>query len=64
MLERSITMSFQEFDRLEVTQRVVRKELTQRETALALGVSIRQFERLVARLRCEGAIGLVSRRRG
>lgn len=64
MLERSIIMSFRELDRLEVIQRVVCKELTQREAALALGLSIRQIKRLVARLRCEGVIGLVSRRRG
>jgi len=31
-------MSFRELDRLEVIQRVVRKELMQREAALALGL--------------------------
>ncbi len=57
-------MSLKEIDRLDLIQQVVQRQLTQREAARTLNLSIRQVKRLAARFRAEGAQGLVSRRRG
>lgn len=57
-------MSHKEVQRLEVLQRVQRRELDQAQAGRLLGVSVRQIKRLCRRLRDEGAAGLVSRRRG
>ncbi|HHH39046.1 MAG TPA: ISNCY family transposase [Sedimenticola sp.] len=51
-------------DRLEVIQRVVSRQLRQKEAARQLGLSVRQVKRLVARFKGEGAAGLVSRHLG
>ena len=59
-----LTMSQKELDRLEVIQRVVSKQLRQRQAAGQLMLSIRQVKRLVHRYREQGAAGLVSRHRG
>ncbi len=64
MTERILTMSQKELDRLEVIQRVVSKQLRQRQAAGQLMLSIRQVKRLVRRYREQGAAGLVSRHRG
>ncbi|MCZ6822702.1 MAG: helix-turn-helix domain-containing protein, partial [Deltaproteobacteria bacterium] len=61
---RTLTMSAQELDRLEVLGRVVERRLTQRQAAEQLGLSLRQVERLCRALRQQGASGLVSRKRG
>ncbi|HHH38458.1 MAG TPA: helix-turn-helix domain-containing protein, partial [Sedimenticola sp.] len=51
-------------DRQEVIQRVVSRQLRQKEAARLLGLSVRQVKRLVARFKGEGAAGLVSRHLG
>ena len=61
---RTLTMSAEELDRLEVLGRVVERRWTQRRAAEQLGLSLRQVERLCRALRQRGAAGLVSRRRG
>ena len=53
-----------EVDRLGVIKKVVEKRLRQRQAAKQLGVGVRQVKRLVKRYRKQGALGLVSRRRG
>jgi len=60
----TITMSMRELDRLKVIQAVVEERLMPWRAAERLGLSRRQVERLANRYRCEGAAGLVSRRRG
>lgn len=60
----TITMSMRELDRLKVIQAVVEERLMPWRAAGRLGLSRRQVERLANRYRCEGAAGLVSRRRG
>ncbi len=57
-------MSEKEVNRLEVIQRVGEKRLKQKAAAELLGVSERQVKRLVRRYRQEGAVGMVSKRRG
>ncbi|SIO49433.1 Homeodomain-like domain-containing protein [Burkholderia sp. GAS332] len=60
----TITMSMRELDRLKVIQAVIEERLMPWRAAERLGLSRRQVERLANRYRCEGAAGLVSRRRG
>lgn len=57
-------MSNKELDRLEVVRRVLERRLTQREGAVALGVSERQMGRLCRAYREQGPEGLVSKKRG
>ena len=59
-----ITMSHGEIDRLQILQRVIDRRMTQTAAAQALGMSYRQVKRLMARLRHQGAGGLVSRKGG
>jgi len=59
-----IALSHQELDRLSVIQSTQRRQLTQAEAALQLGISLRQLKRLVRAYRTQGATGLISRRRG
>jgi len=59
-----ITMSHQEIDRLAVIQQVDSRQLTQKEAASQLNLSVRQIKRLVKRFRDNGAAGLVSKHRG
>lgn len=64
MEEGDITMSRKELTRLEVVQRVIERQMRQRDAARALSLSERQVKRLVRAYRESGAAGLVSRRRG
>jgi transposase len=57
-------MSTKELKRLEVMQKLEEKRMRQQEAACILGVSIRQVKRLLKSYRCDGAQGLVSKRRG
>ncbi|PRE64632.1 integrase [Burkholderia multivorans] len=57
-------MSMRELDRLKVVEAVVEGRLMPWRAAERLGVSRRQIERLVARYRASGPVGLVSQRRG
>ena len=59
-----ITMSHRERDRLSVIKSISCKQVTQMQAAAQLGLSVRQIKRLVARYRCDGDAGLVSKRRG
>lgn len=60
----TITMSMREADRLKTIQAVVDRMTRVGQAALRLGLSRRQLERLIQRYRDEGAVGLVSRKRG
>jgi transposase len=64
MKEGIVTMSKKELTRLEVVQRVVDRQMRQRDAARMLSVTERQVKRLVRAFRAEGAAGLVSKRRG
>jgi transposase len=57
-------MSQKELSRLEVMQRVSRKQMSQAEAGQILNVSIRQIKRLLCAYRQHGAVGLVSKHRG
>ena len=57
-------MSQKELTRLDTLQRVDRGDLHSDDAAALLGVSRRQVFRLLGKLRCHGAAGLVSTRRG
>ncbi len=61
MPEGLVTMSVKEIDRLAVVARVLERRLSK---AAALRVSTRQVRRMCAAVRCDGAAGLVSKRRG
>jgi transposase len=63
-MDKLLTMSEKEMNRLEVMQRLDEKRLMQKEAAEMLGVSTRQIRRLLGKYHQEGASGLVSQRRG
>jgi hypothetical protein len=60
----TITMSMREIDRLKTIQAVVDGNLKPMLAAQRLALTTRQVQRLANRYRLEGAIGLVSRKRG
>jgi transposase len=57
-------MNIREINRLEVIQRLSKKELSQAEAGRILNLSTRQIKRLLKAYRAEGARGLVSKQRG
>ena len=57
-------MNRKERERLVVLARVTDKELSRRDAAGALGLSLRQLHRVYARYRADGDAGLVRRSRG
>ncbi len=57
-------MNQQELTRLEVIQRLARKELRQSRAADLLGISTRQVKRLLRAYKRMGAAALISKRRG
>jgi len=57
-------MSGAERDRAYVVRQTLECRLGQREASERVGISVRQFKRLVHRLKTEGDAGLVSRQRG
>lgn len=59
-----ITMRRKELRRLHVMQKVLDKEIKQREAAEMLGLSRRQVKRIVKRVREEGERGIIHRLRG
>ena len=59
-----ITVSMREIDRLKTVQAVVDGQLRPGAVAERLGITDRQFRRLLERYRQEGPSGLVSRRCG
>jgi transposase len=64
MVEVGLLMSVAERDRAYVVRQTLECRLGQREASERLGISVRQFKRLVHRLKTEGDAGLVSRQRG
>ena len=63
-MDRLLSMSAKELSRLEVMQRLSRKQMSQKEAGTILGLSVRQIKRLLKAYRHKGAIGLVSKHRG
>jgi transposase len=63
-MEELIAMSSKELDRLTVLQKVINKELKQKEAASLLRISGRQIRTCLKRLKEEGAKGVISRKRG
>jgi len=57
-------MSIKEISRLEVMQRLSKKQMSQKEAGQILKVSVRQIKRLLRVYRTAGARGLVSKQRG
>jgi len=57
-------MSATELSRLEVMQRLSRKQMSQKEAGTILGLSVRQIKRLLQAYRQKGATGLMSKQRG
>jgi transposase len=57
-------MSAKELSRLEVMQRVSKKQMSQKEAGRILDLSTRQIKRLLRAYRAQGAAGLVSKHRG
>jgi len=64
MKQELLTMNQKEITRLELVQRVTKKQISQIEASEALGVSSRQLRRLQKIYKQKGAWGLVSQRRG
>ena len=63
-MDQLLQMSAKELSRLEVMQRVSRKQMSQREAGTILSLSVRQIKRLLRAYREKGAAGLVSKHRG
>jgi transposase len=63
-MDRLLEMSTKELSRLEVIQRVSRKQMNQKEAGRMLALSSRQIKRLLRAYRQQGAAGLVSKHRG
>lgn len=63
-VDKLLTMSAKEINRLDVIKKVDEKRLKQKEAAEILGVSTRQIKRLLRKYRELGAEGMVSKRRG
>jgi hypothetical protein len=64
MVEGYLPMSSKEVERACLVRQTVERRLGQREAAEHLGVSVRQFKRLVRSWRLLGDAGLISRQRG
>ncbi len=60
----TVSMSYEELDRVGVIERVIEKRLTQREAARMLGLTSRQVRRLRRAYKQDGARALVSKHRG
>jgi Winged helix-turn helix len=58
-----VTVSMQELDRLKCIEAVVDGDLQPIRAAERLGLTTRQVRRLAVRYRCEGPVGLISKRR-
>jgi len=59
-----IAMSMEEAKRLHVVRKVLEKQITQVEAAALVGICLRQFQRIVRRVRAEGDHGICHRARG
>jgi transposase len=63
-VETLLEMSSKELSRLEVMQRLSKKQMSQKEAGRILNLSMRQIKRLLKAYRRAGAAGLVSKQRG
>jgi len=63
-MDKLLEMSTKELSRLEVMQRLSRKQMRQKEAGQMLDLSVRQIKRLLRAYREKGAAGLVSQHRG
>ena len=63
-MDRLLEMSAKELSRLEVMQRLAKKQMSQKEAGQMLRRSVRQIKRLLKVYRQTGAAGLVSKHRG
>jgi transposase len=63
-MDRLLEMSAKELSRLEVMQRLSRKQMSQKDAGRMLSLSVRQIKRLLQAYREKGAAGLVSKHRG
>ena len=57
-MDRLLEMSAKELSRLEVMQRLSRKQMSQKEAGTILGLSVRQIKRLLKAYRRTGSGGL------
>jgi transposase len=64
MVELGLWMSVAERDRAYLVRQTLEQRLGQREASERLGISVRQFKRLVRLWKEQGDAGLVSRQRG
>ncbi len=63
-METLLSMSRKELSKLEVMQRLAKKQMSQKEAGEILHLCTRQIKRLLKRYRKQGAEGLVSKHRG
>ena len=63
-MDRLLEMSAKDLSRLEVMQRLSRKQMSQKEAGAILHLSTRQIKRLLKAYRQQGTAGLVSKHRG
>lgn len=63
-MDKLLEMSPKELSRLEVMQRLSKKQMSQKEAGRILSLSERQIKRLLKAYREQGAAGLVSKHRG
>ena len=59
-----LTMTQHELDRVDFMRRIQERRTTQAEAADALGLTVRQVQRLYRAYRQGGAAGLISKKRG
>jgi len=63
-MDKLLEMSAKELSRLEMMQRLCKKQMSQQEAGRILDLSTRQIKRLLRAYRAKGAGGLVSKHRG
>ncbi len=63
-METLLSMSTKELSKLEVMQRLSKKQMSQKEAGDILHLCTRQIKRLLKRYKKQGAVGLVSKHRG
>jgi transposase len=63
-MDKLLEMSAKELSRVDVMQRLSRKQMSQQEAGRILDLSTRQIKRLLKAYRAKGAAGLVSKHRG
>jgi transposase len=63
-MDKLLEMSAKELSRVEVMQRLSKKQMSQQEAGRILDLSTRQIKRLLGAYRAKGAAGLISKHRG